>query len=60
MSEGCIGDAYFKLNIPWTKFVLSNSITLEALACRVCGNVMLQVNPTDIQSILGANSTDRE
>ena len=48
-------DASFKVKIPFARIVLSDCVTMNAVACLDCGNVELQVDPDKIKSILGEN-----
>ncbi len=51
--HGRIEDAFFKVKIPFSRIVLTDGVTLSAMACLECGNVELQVDPDKIKPILG-------
>jgi len=48
-------EASIKVKIPSARIVLSDCVTINAVACLDCGNVELQVDPDKIKSILGEN-----
>lgn len=52
-ANGRIDDAVFKMKLPFSRIVLTDSVTISTTACLDCGNVELQVDPDKIKSILG-------
>jgi hypothetical protein len=53
--HGRVEDASFKVKIPFARIVLSDCVTMNAVACLECGNVELQVDSDKVKSILGEN-----
>ena len=52
-AHGHVDDARFRVKIPFAKFVVSDCVMMNAVACLDCGHVELQVDPDQIKTLLG-------
>ncbi len=60
IAHGRIDDAGFKVKVKWTRFLPSNFIRINGVACMDCGYLSNWIEPENLKSILGEHQNASE